>query len=105
MPNTTPITDAYIDSIIKANETGNNNPDKTQGKSLRELVKLMRDHFEQASGQETFNTIQPDANGFLRVTGGIEQVTATRDLLLDVIDRAPGKSGTLFIIQLSLIHI
>ncbi|MFB0494493.1 hypothetical protein ABID99_000730 [Mucilaginibacter sp. OAE612] len=99
MPNTTPITDAYIDSIIKANETGNNNPDKTQGKSLRELVKLMRDHFEQASGQETFNTIQPDANGFLRVTGGIEQVTATRDLLLDVIDRAPGKSGTLFIIQ------
>ena len=99
MPGTNSISNAYIDSIIKANDTGNTNPDKTQGKDLRELIKLMRDQFGQTSGQDTFNTLQPDINGFLRVSGGIEQVTVTKDIVLDVLDRTPGRSGVLFIIQ------
>jgi len=42
-----PINDAYIDSIIKATDTYNPNLNKTQGIQLRELIKLMRDRFEQ----------------------------------------------------------
>lgn len=42
-----PINDAYIDSIIKAADTYNPNLSKTQGTQLRELIKLMRDRFEQ----------------------------------------------------------
>ena len=44
-----PITDAYIDEIIKATDAYNPNLNKTQGVKLRELIKLMRDKFEQTA--------------------------------------------------------
>ncbi|MDB4922072.1 hypothetical protein [Mucilaginibacter sp.] len=44
---TGPITDAYIDSIINANDPYNPNLNKTQGVQLRALVKLLRDSLEQ----------------------------------------------------------
>lgn len=47
MPEIQPINDAYIDSIIKAADAYNPNLSKTQGIQLRELIKLMRDRFEQ----------------------------------------------------------
>lgn len=50
MPNIPPITDAYIDEIIKAPDAYNPTLNKTQGVKLRELLKLMRDRVEQQSG-------------------------------------------------------
>lgn len=47
MPQTLPITDAYIDEIIKAQDAYNPTLNKTQGVKLRELIKLMRDEIEQ----------------------------------------------------------
>lgn len=44
-----PITDAYIDEIIKAPDAYNPTLNKTQGVKLRELLKLMRDQSEQQS--------------------------------------------------------
>ncbi len=49
MPEIQPIDDAYIDSIIKSADAYNPNLSKTQGVRLRELIKLMRDRFEQQS--------------------------------------------------------
>jgi hypothetical protein len=43
MAQTPPITDAYIDEIIKASDAYNPTLNKTQGVKLRELIKLMRD--------------------------------------------------------------
>ena len=42
-----PIDDAYIDYIIKSAEAYNPSLDKTQGVKLRELIKKLRDRFEQ----------------------------------------------------------
>jgi hypothetical protein len=92
------ISDAYINSVIKANDNDNANPDKTQGKDLRTLIRLMRDRAD-TGGSGDFTTIQPDLAGIVTVGGGIEQVTATKDLILDVQDRTAGKSGILFILQ------
>jgi hypothetical protein len=50
MPQIPPITDAYIDEIIKAPDAYNPTLNKTQGVKLRELIKLMRDKLEQSSG-------------------------------------------------------
>jgi hypothetical protein len=99
MANTDYISDALIESIIKANDIANANPDKTQGKGLRTLIKLMRDRLENGQGGGDLNTLQPDIAGIVRVNGGIEQITAGKDLILDVQDRTAGKSGVLFIIQ------
>ncbi|MDB4922073.1 hypothetical protein [Mucilaginibacter sp.] len=44
---TGPVTDAYIDSVINANEPYNSSLNKTQGVQLRALVKLLRDSLEQ----------------------------------------------------------
>ncbi|WDF81187.1 fibronectin type III domain-containing protein [Mucilaginibacter sp. KACC 22773] len=99
MANTDYISDALIESFIKANDMANANPDKTQGKGLRTLIKLMRDRLENGPVGDGFNTLQPDIAGIVRVNGGIEQVTAGRDLILDVQERTAGKSGILFIIQ------
>lgn len=45
-----PITDAYIDEIVKAPDAYNPTLNKTQGVKLRELLKLMRDRLEQQAG-------------------------------------------------------
>ena len=45
-----PITDAYIDEIVKAPDAYNPTLNKTQGVKLRELLKLMRDRMEQQAG-------------------------------------------------------
>ncbi|MFI5136249.1 MAG: DUF5977 domain-containing protein [Sphingobacteriales bacterium] len=45
-----PVTDAYIDSIINANDPYNPNLNKTQGVQLRALIKLLRDRLEQETG-------------------------------------------------------
>ncbi|KRT15675.1 hypothetical protein ASU31_13500 [Pedobacter ginsenosidimutans] len=50
MPQIPPITDAYIDEIIKAPEAFNPALNKTQGVKLRELLKLMRDKMEECCG-------------------------------------------------------
>ncbi|WP_145861293.1 hypothetical protein [Pedobacter suwonensis] len=50
MAQTPPITDAYIDEIIKAPDAYNPTLNKTQGVKLRELIKLMRDKMDQSSG-------------------------------------------------------
>jgi len=42
-----PITDSYIDGIVKANTVSDPSSTTTQGVSLRELVKLLRDRSEQ----------------------------------------------------------
>lgn len=47
MPEIQPIDDSYIDGVIKAAGAYNPNLSKTQGVRLRELIKLMRDRFEQ----------------------------------------------------------
>ncbi|WP_343524514.1 hypothetical protein [Pedobacter sp.] len=49
MPQIPPITDAYIDEIIKAPDAYNPTLNKTQGVKLRELLKLMRDKIEEQS--------------------------------------------------------
>jgi hypothetical protein len=56
MADTGPITDSYIDSIIKANVPSNPNATKTLGVGLRELIKNLRDHLEDeiASGATHF---------------------------------------------------
>lgn len=48
-----PITDAYIDEIVKAPDAYNPTLNKTQGVKLRELLKLMRDRMEQQAGSIT----------------------------------------------------
>lgn len=47
MPQIPPIDNAYIDEIIKAAEAYDPTLNKTQGIRLRELVKKLRDRFEQ----------------------------------------------------------
>jgi hypothetical protein len=47
MPTIQPIQDSAIDAVIKDNQTGTPNPNKTNGKDLQDLLKLMRDRFEQ----------------------------------------------------------
>jgi hypothetical protein len=48
------IPDSYIDAIIKANQTGTPNPNKTSGAGMRELIKTLRDHIgETAAASET----------------------------------------------------
>ena len=49
MPNIGPVTDQYIDSIIKSAGVANPNLSKTQGTGMRELIKLLRDRLEQQS--------------------------------------------------------
>lgn len=56
MSNIPPITDAYIDEIIKASDAYNPTLNKTQGVKLRELIKLMRDRVEQQIGGVTFGS-------------------------------------------------
>ncbi|WP_293787277.1 hypothetical protein [uncultured Pedobacter sp.] len=53
MPQIPPITDAYIDEIIKAPDAYNPTLNKTQGVKLRELIKLMRDR----SGENDYSGI------------------------------------------------
>ena len=55
MSNIPPITDAYIDEIIKAPDAYNPSLNKTQGVKLRELIKKLRDYFTQE--------MQPGLNG------------------------------------------
>lgn len=50
MPHIPPITDAYIDEIIKAPDAYNPTLNKTQGVKLRELIKLFRDKLDQSGG-------------------------------------------------------
>jgi len=50
MPQIPPITDAYIDEIIKAPDAYNPTLNKTQGVKLRELIKLFRDKLDQSGG-------------------------------------------------------
>jgi hypothetical protein len=47
MPEQGPIEDSYIDGIIRASGVFNPDLNKTQGIKLRELVKALRDRFEQ----------------------------------------------------------
>jgi hypothetical protein len=47
MPDQGPIEDSYIDGIIRASGVFNPDLNKTQGIKLRELVKALRDRFEQ----------------------------------------------------------
>lgn len=47
MPDQGPITDSYIDDIIKSSAVFNPDLSKTQGIKLRELVKALRDRLEQ----------------------------------------------------------
>ena len=47
MPDIGPIQDSYIDSVIKSNQVSNPDTSKTQGADLRQLIKDIRDHFEQ----------------------------------------------------------
>jgi hypothetical protein len=53
MPQIPPITDAYIDEIIKASDVYNPTLNKTQGVKLRELIKLMRDR----SGENDYSGV------------------------------------------------
>ncbi|TFF33975.1 fibronectin type III domain-containing protein [Mucilaginibacter psychrotolerans] len=99
MPTIEPIPNSYIDSVIKDHDADPANPDRTQGKDLRELLKVMRNRFEQGLVQQSFNTLQPDNVGIVRVGSGIEEITVSRDVILDVTDRNPGKAGVLIIIQ------
>ncbi len=50
-----PVTDAYIDSIINANDPYNPNLNKTQGVQLRALIKQLRDRLEQRAGVVSVN--------------------------------------------------
>jgi len=47
MPTIGPVTDQYIDSIIKSAGVANPNLNKTQGTGMRELIKRLRDRLEQ----------------------------------------------------------
>jgi len=53
MSNIPPITNAYIDEIIKANDAYNPTLNKTQGVKLRELLKLIRDR----SGENDYSGV------------------------------------------------
>ena len=63
MADINPISDGYIDGIIKANQTGSPDPNRTSGAGLRELIKQMRDRFEQElnkiSGWIRMSSINP----------------------------------------------
>ncbi|AOM75994.1 hypothetical protein [Pedobacter steynii] len=58
------ITDVYIDEIIQATATYNPALKETQGIKLRELIKRLRDHAEQASLHRFF-TYTTSGNGVL----------------------------------------
>lgn len=46
MPDIDPIENSYIEEVVKAN-SATPNPNKTNGQDLQDLLKLMRDRFEQ----------------------------------------------------------
>lgn len=94
-----PISDAYINSLIKSAETDNPYNGRTLGRDLRTLLKMLRDRFEQQVSGVSFTTVEPDANGIVLVQEGVEEVTAARDLILDVKYRTPGLSGELYVLQ------
>ncbi|MDN3548769.1 hypothetical protein [Mucilaginibacter aquaedulcis] len=97
MANIPPITDGFIDGIIKSIVPDSENNPKTTGSGLRLLIKLLRDRFEQGLTQYDFKVIQPDLTGRLLVSGGIENVVATTSILLDVGDKTPGRYGILIV--------
>lgn len=62
MPIIPPITDAYIDEIIKAPDAYNPTLNKTQGIKLRELIKLMRDKMQSNSAGEDSEVVINEYN-------------------------------------------
>ncbi len=47
MPDIEKIEDGYIDEVIKDNQVGTPDPSKTSGRDLQELIKAVRDRYEQ----------------------------------------------------------
>ncbi|KRT15677.1 hypothetical protein ASU31_13510 [Pedobacter ginsenosidimutans] len=62
MPHIPPITDAYIDEIIKAPDAFNPTLNKTQGVKLRELIKLMRDKIQSSNSGEDSEVVINEYN-------------------------------------------
>ncbi|WP_199117324.1 hypothetical protein, partial [Pedobacter sp. ASV28] len=61
MPQIPPISDAYIDEIIKSAGPYVESINKTQGIKLRELIKVLRDYFEQEIPKKT-SALTNDSN-------------------------------------------
>jgi len=80
MPDQGPIEDSYIDGIIRASGVFNPDLNKTQGIKLRELVKALRDRFEQelaaavsAAQSESSARTAADADLQSQVSGKVGQ--------------------------------
>ncbi|RLJ80522.1 hypothetical protein [Pedobacter alluvionis] len=71
-----PITDAYIDEIVKASDAYNPALNKSQGVKLRELIKKLRDYFTQEIQQPSngdYIQVSPSEpqNASINITGDL----------------------------------
>jgi len=90
MPQIPPITDAYIDEIIKAPDAYNPTLNKTQGVKLRELIKKLRDYFtqeiQQGSNEQNFTSGLTKTGDTIklggRLTGSTEIYRDGKDFLI-----------------------
>lgn len=74
-----PITDAYIDEIVKATDAYNPTLNETQGVKLRELIKKLRDYFTQEIQQNG----NPSNGNYIQVSPSVPQnanINITGDL-------------------------
>jgi len=71
-----PITDSYIDDIIKSVGAYDSGLNKTQGVKLRELIKLLRDRFEQGAAIDSATETNP---GIIELATIAEALARTDD--------------------------